>query len=123
MRRFGFTLLVVLVPLAALAKWQVFSVPGQGKAAWISDAGDYAVATTVGAYRLRADGGISEQIELGGVAMVDAFVDDRGCFVAVPQRTGVYLVYADAACGPTNLATVGLISSTDLPVRPSGEAT
>lgn len=117
MRRFGTALIALLVPLAALAKWQVFSVPGQGKSAWISDAGDYAVATTMGAYRLQADGGISEQIELGGVAMLDAFVDDRGCFVAVPQRTGVYLVYSDATCGPTNLATQGLISSTDLPVR------
>jgi len=116
-RRFGIALIALLVPLAALAKWQVFSVPGVGQAAWISDAGDYAISTTAGAYRLQADGGISERIELGAsIAMIDAFVDARGCLVALPKRPETYLVYADAGCGPTTLAALGLVSA-DKPIR------
>lgn len=116
MRRFG-TALLLLVPLAALAKWQVFDVPGAGKSAWISDAGDYAVATTTGAYRLDADGGIVERLEVG--AMVDAFIDARGCLAAVPNRNGVYILYGDAGCGPVDSASASPVTpnSDDKPVR------
>jgi hypothetical protein len=106
-RRFG-TALLLLVPLAALAKWQVFDVPGAGKSAWISDAGDYAVATTTGAYRLDADGGIVERLEVG--AMVDAFIDARGCLAAVPNRNGVYILYGDAGCGPVDSASASPVT-------------
>lgn len=118
MHRFGIALIATLVPLVAVAKWQVLNVPGQGRSVWIADAGDFAVATTSGAYRVQADGGISQEIELSGgtAGMLDAFVDGRGCFVALPKLSFAYLVYADPACGPTSAVDAGQVAA-ETPVR------